>query len=67
MPNEDNKILKYNNGKKSLKAPAIIMLTKSVCLKKCTHVKIILKNLIQKKKLSTILLIINCLHIVRLI
>ena len=26
------------------------MLTCSVCLKKCTHVKIILKNLIQKKK-----------------
>ena len=24
MPNEDNKILKYNHGKKSLKAPAII-------------------------------------------
>ena len=24
MPNEDNKILKYNQGEKSLKAPAII-------------------------------------------
>ena len=24
MPNEDNKILKYNNGEKSLKVPAII-------------------------------------------
>ena len=24
MPNEDNKILKYNHGEKSLKAPAII-------------------------------------------
>ena len=26
------------------------MLTRSVCLKKCTHVKIILTNLIQRKK-----------------
>ena len=26
------------------------MMTKSICLKKCTHVKIILKNLIQRKK-----------------
>ena len=24
MPNEDNKILKYNQGKKSLKAPVMI-------------------------------------------
>ena len=46
MPN-DSKILKYNHEEKSLKAPFIIY-----DWKKCTHVKIILKNLIQKKKLS---------------
>ena len=40
------------------------MLTLSVCLKECTHVKIILKNLIQRKKTrhtpSGYSLFINC-------
>ena len=66
MPNEYNKILKYNYGEKSLKAPAIIYADLGVCLKKCTHVKIILKNLIQRKKLSTRLLAIHCLEIVHM-
>ena len=65
MPNEYNKILKYNHGEKPLKTPAIF---KSVCLKKYTHVKIILKNLVQRKiKLSMHLLVIHCLQIVHLI
>ena len=50
MPNEDNKILKYNHEEKSMKAPFILNLTWSVYLKECTHVKIILKNIAQKKK-----------------
>ena len=65
MPNEDNKILKYNHGEKSLKA--WFMLNWSVCLKKCIYVKIILKNLIHRKKLSICLLAIHCLQIIRLI
>ena len=50
MPNEDNKILKYNHGKKSLKVPAVIY---ADCYLSCylfIYVKIILKNLIQRKK-----------------
>ena len=35
-------------------------------MKKCIHVKIILKNLIQRKKLSIRLLAIHCLQIVHL-
>ena len=47
MPNEDKKVLKYNHGEKSMKAPFIIY----AYLKKCAHVKIILlKNLTRKKK-----------------
>ena len=63
MPNEDKKVLKYNHGEKSMKAPFII----HAYLKKCTHVKIILKNLTRKKKLCIGLLCIQCLHIVHLI
>ena len=50
MSNEYNKILKYNHGKKSMKAPFMIYADLDVYLKQGTHVKIILKNLIQKKK-----------------
>ena len=47
MPNEDNKILKYNHGEKSLKAPFMIYADLE-CLfqKRCAHIKIILENLI---------------------
>ena len=34
IPNEDNKILKYNQEEKPLKAPAIIMLTWECLLEK---------------------------------
>ena len=51
MPNENNKILKYNHRKKSLKAPAIIYTDLECLLKKCILVKIILKNLTQRKKI----------------
>ena len=45
MPDQNNKILKYNSGEKSLKVPFII----ECLLKTLIHVKIILKNLILKK------------------
>ena len=34
MSNEDNKIIKYNQGQKSIKSPFIIYADWSVCLKK---------------------------------
>ena len=53
MPNEFNKILKCNHREKSLRAPAIIYADLACLLKKCIHVKMILKNLMQKKKKHT--------------
>ena len=64
IPNEDNKILKYNQREKSLKAP---FMTWNFCLKKCIHVKIILENLTQRKKLSIRFLVTHCLQIVHLL
>ena len=64
MPNEDSKILKYNQGEKSLKAPAIIYADLECLLKKSIHVKIIMKNFTQREKLSICLLVIHCLQIV---
>ena len=57
MPNEDSKILKYNQGEKSLKAPAIIYADLECLLKKSIHVKIIMKNFTQREKLSICLLV----------
>ena len=51
MPN-NNKILKYSHGEKPLNAPFMIYADLECLLEKCIHVKIILKNLIQRKKLS---------------
>ena len=45
MPNEGNKLLRYNQGEKSLKVPAIIYVDLEFCSKKYIHVKIILKGL----------------------
>ena len=52
MPEEHEKI-KYLPGEKSLKAPFIICADLECLLKKRKIVKIILKTLTQKKKLST--------------
>ena len=49
MPDKDNEIWKYNYEEKLLKGPFMIYADLE-CLLKCTHVKIILKNLIQRKK-----------------
>ena len=44
MPEEDNKILKYNQGEKSLKVPFIIYADFESLLEKWILVTIILKN-----------------------
>ena len=49
MLDEGNKIWKYNYGEKPLKAPFMIYADLECLVEKCTHVKIILKNLMQKK------------------
>ena len=50
IPDEFNKILKYKHGEKSLKALYMIYADIGCLFKKCIHVKIILKNFMQKKK-----------------
>ena len=50
MSNDNDKILKYNQGGKSIKVPSIIYADLECLLKKCTHAKTILKNHQQKKK-----------------
>ena len=52
MPKENEKVLKYNHGEKSLKGPPIIYPDLECLLKKSNFVKRILKNLTQKKKIS---------------
>ena len=44
MPEEDNKILKYNHGEKSMKTPSIIYADLESLLEKMKLVIIILKN-----------------------
>ena len=67
MPKWVEKILKYNPGEKSLKAPFAIYLDLECLLKKNNLVKIILKNLTQRKKLDMNLLVGQCLQDVHLI
>ena len=52
MPDEDNKILKYNHGEKSLKAPFMIYADLECLLEKMDSCKIILKHLTQRKKIK---------------
>ena len=67
MPDEDNKILKYNQGEKSLKVPFIIYADLECLLEKMDTCKNNLKNLTQKKKLSINLQVSHGLHVVHLI
>ena len=53
MPNEYNQILKNNPGENSMKVQFIIYVDLACLLKKCIHVKMTPKNLLQKK----------CMHI----
>ena len=48
---------------KSLNVPAITYADVEFLLEKCTHIKIILKNLIQREKLNIHLSVIHCLQI----
>ena len=64
MLNMFEKILKYNPGEKSLKVPFVTHADLERFLEKQTHVKMILKNLSQKKKLSIHLLVTHGLHAV---
>ena len=64
MPKQAEKILKYIHGEKSLKAPFAIYLDLECLLKKNNLVKIILKNLTQRKKLYMNLLDGQCLQVV---
>ena len=52
MPNKYNNTLEYNNGQKSLKTLFAIELDIVYTKKKSIHVKIILRNLRQREKLS---------------
>ena len=67
MPTEDNKILKYNQREKSLKAPFTIYFGLECLLKNSSLVKTILKNLILREKLSMNLQVGQCLESVHLI
>ena len=50
MPNEDNKILKYNHGEKSLKAPAVICADLEYFLEKMHSCQNNLKKSYEEKK-----------------
>ena len=64
MPNEDSKILKYNQGEKSLKAPAIIYADLECLLEKMHSCQNNLEESYkEKKKLSIHLLATHCLQV----
>ena len=67
MPSWVEKILKYNPGEKSLKAPFAIYLDLECLLKKNNLVKTIPKNPTQRKKLDMSLPVKQCLQDVHLI
>ena len=67
MPNEDNKILKYNHGEKSLKVPFMIYANLECLLEKTHSCQNNPENLTQRKKLSIQLQVTHGLHAVYLI
>ena len=68
MPDEDNKMLKCNQGEKSLKAPFMIYTDLKCLLEKMYSCQNNLeKSYTEKKKLSTHLLVTHCLQIVHLV
>ena len=66
MPNDDNKILKYNYGEKPLKVPAIIYADSECLLKKLHSCQNNHEKSYTEKKLSIRLLAIHCLQIIHL-
>ena len=67
MPEEDSKILKYNQGEKSMKVPFIIYADLKSLLEKMNVGIIIRKNHQQLKYINIHHLVIHYLHNVRLI
>ena len=67
MPNECNKILKYNHGENSLKAPTIIYVDLQGLLEKNALMSKYPEKSYTDKKLSIPILAIHCLQIVHLI
>ena len=66
MPDEDNKILKYKHGEKSLKAPFMIYADLECFLEKMHSCQNNLEKSYREKKLSIRLLITHCLQVVHL-
>ena len=66
MPNEDNKILKYNHGEKSLKVPAIIYADLECLLEKMHSCQNNPEKSYTEKKLSKRSLVIQYLQAVPL-
>ena len=67
MSNEHNKILKYNQGEKSVKAPFIIYSDIECWLEKTFSFRNNPEKSYTEKKLSIRLLVTHCLQIVHLI
>ena len=67
MPDEDNKILKYNHQEKSMEAPFIIYTDLEFLLKKMHSCQNSSEKSYTEKKLCIKLLVIQCLQIVHLI
>ena len=64
MPKQAEKVLKYIHGEEPLKAPFTIYLDLECLLKKKNLVKIISKNLTQRKRLYMSLLVGQCVQVV---
>ena len=67
MPNDDNKILKYNHREKSMRAPFVIYADFGCLLEKMYSCQNNPENIFtQRQKLSIHLLVTHCLQIVHL-
>ena len=66
MPNDNNKILKYNHGEKSMRAPFVMYADLECLLEKMYSCQNNPEILTQRKKISIHLLVTHCLKIVHL-
>ena len=66
MPNENTKILKYNHGEKSMKAPFIIYADLECLLEKVHSCQNNFEKSYAEKELSIRLLVIQCLQVAHL-
>ena len=65
MPDEDNKILKYNHGEKSMRVPFIIYADLDCLLEKMHSCQYNLEKFYMEKKLIIRLLVIHCLRMMQ--